>query len=64
MLVQKKKISKVDLDVYTEKLDNGLSIYVVPMPNKNNIHATFSTDFGSITNEFVPIGEKKMIRVP
>ena len=62
--MQKKKISKVDLDVYTEKLDNGLSIYVVPMPNKHNIHATFSTDFGSITNEFVPIGEKKMVRVP
>ena len=60
----KNKFSKTNLDVYCETLDNGLSIYVVPMKNKHNIHVTFSTKFGSIINEFVPIGEKKMIRVP
>lgn len=62
--MNKKRISKVDLDVYTETLNNGLNIYVVPMPNMHNIHATFSTKFGSINNEFVPLGEHKMTRVP
>ena len=62
--MNKKKISKFGLDVYSETLDNGLNIYVVPMTDKHNIYATFSTKFGSTTNEFVPIGEKDMIRVP
>lgn len=62
--MNKKKISQVGLDVYTETLNNGLKIYVVPMPKMHNIHATFSTKFGATTNEFVPIGEHKMIRVP
>ena len=33
-----KEIKKLDLCVYEEKLDNGLSIYVVPMEYKNNIY--------------------------
>lgn len=62
--MNKKKISQVGLDVYTETLNNGLKIYVVPMPKMHNIYATFSTKFGATTNEFVPIGEHKMLRVP
>ena len=60
----KNKFSKINLEVFCETLDNGLSIYVVPMKNKHNIHVTFSTKFGATINEFVPIGEKKMVRVP
>lgn len=62
--MNKKKISKVGLEVYTETLDNGLKVYVVPMPKMHNIHVTFSTKFGATNNEFVPLGEHKMIRVP
>ena len=62
--MNKKTFNKLGLDVYSETLDNGLSIYVVPMLNKHNIYATISTKFGANVNEFVPIGEKKMKRVP
>lgn len=62
--MQQKKISGMNLDVFSETLDNGLKIYIVPMNDKHNIHATFSTNFGSMTNEFIPIGENKMTRVP
>ena len=61
--MKKINIEKFDLDLYYEKLDNGLEVYVIPKNNCNNIYATFSTKFGSNQIEFVPIGEKKMIKV-
>jgi len=64
MIVQKNKLEKMDLDIYQEKLDNGLQIFVVPKENVNGIYATFTTKFGSITDEFVPIGKRKMVSVP
>ena len=60
----KNKVNGLDLTVYSEKLKNGLQIFVVPMENINNIYATFSTKFGSITDTFVPIGEEEMVTVP
>jgi len=62
--VKKSKLEKLDLELYEEKLDNGLEIYIVPKENVNGIYATFSTKFGSIYDEFVPNGGKKMIKVP
>lgn len=62
--MEKKKLNKLDLNLYSEKLDNGLTIYIIPDSNNNNIYTTFSTKFGSCTNEFVPIDKNKMIKVP
>ena len=62
--MKKSKLEKIDLELYEETLDNGLNVYVVPKENVNGIYATFSTKFGSIEREFVPIGSKKMIKVP
>lgn len=61
--MKKINIEKFDLDLYCEKLENGLEVYVIPKNNCNNIYATFSTKFGSNNIEFIPIGEKKMIKV-
>lgn len=61
--MKKTNIDKFDLDLYYEKLDNGLEVYVIPKNNCNNVYATLSTKFGSNNIEFVPIGEKKMIKV-
>ena len=61
------KVNKIDnlgLEIYNEKLENGLSVYIVPLKNRNNVYVTFSTKFGSRVNEFVPIDENKMIKVP
>lgn len=58
------KLSNLNLSVYSEVLDNGLSVYVVPDKNNNNIYATFTTKFGSRTSEFTPIDQNKMIKVP
>lgn len=62
--MKKNPIKNLDLDLFYEKLDNGLQILVIPKDTGNNIYATFSTNYGSNKIEFVPIGEKKMVKVP
>ena len=62
--MKKSKLEKLDLDLYEETLDNGLKVYIVPKENVNGIYATFSTKFGSIESEFIPNGDKKMVKVP
>lgn len=62
--MNKISLSHLGLDVFHEKLDNGLDIYVIPKTEINNIYATFTTNYGSNESEFIPLGEKKMIKVP
>lgn len=57
-------LNNLDIDIYHEYLDNGLNVYVIPKNDVNNIYATFTTNYGSNEVEFVPIGEKKMVKVP
>lgn len=62
--MKKTKLEKLKLEIYEEKLDNGLEIYIIPKNNCNNIYATFSTKYGSNNDEFTPINEKKMKKFP
>ena len=62
--MNKIKLEKLDLELYYEKLNNGLEVYIVPKDNVNSIYVTFSTKFGSVYQEFVPNGGKEMIKVP
>ena len=57
------KIDKLDLDVYEETLNNGLRIFVVPNKTVKNVYMTFSTKYGSVDSEFVPIDGNKMVKV-
>ena len=54
----------LQLDVYCEKLDNGLEVFVLPKKNVNNIYVTFSAKYGSNIIEFTPLDQKKLIKVP
>lgn len=47
-----------------EELDSGLKIYYMPKPGFAKKYAVFATDYGSIDNVFVPIGEDEPIEVP
>lgn len=58
------KLLRQDLELYSETLDNGLEIYIVPKENVNGIYVTFSTKFGSVNTEFVPVNETKFKSVP
>ncbi|MGR9594434.1 EF-P 5-aminopentanol modification-associated protein YfmH [Bacillus thuringiensis] len=49
--------------VYYEKLSNGLDIYILPKIGFNKTFVTFTTKYGSIDNQFVPLGKSEFIRV-
>src|SRR5574344_1947402 len=62
--MNKIEFTNIDTDLYSEKLSNGLEIYIAPKKDVNNIYVTFSTKYGSIDIEFVTLNESKMITVP
>ena len=47
-----------------KELDSGLKIYFMPKPGFTKKYAVFSTRFGSIDNNFKPIGENESITMP
>jgi predicted Zn-dependent peptidase len=49
--------------LYTEKLANGLSVFILPKEGFSKTYATFSTHYGSIDNHFRVEGAAE-IRVP
>lgn len=56
-----KEINEV---IYTEKLDNGLTVSLLPKPEMAKTYGLFTTNYGSIDQTFVPIGEDKETTVP
>jgi predicted Zn-dependent peptidase len=51
-------------ELYYEKMTNGLDVYILPKKGFNKTYATFTTKYGSIDNQFVPLGQTEMKRVP
>ncbi|WP_281998509.1 EF-P 5-aminopentanol modification-associated protein YfmH [Priestia flexa] len=62
--MEKIEFSQLKEQLYHEKMDNGLGVYILPKPEFNKTFATFTTKYGSVDNQFVPLGEDKMIKVP
>lgn len=62
--MEKKVYAEIDEIVYTKKLSNGLSVFLLPRKEMEKTYAIFSTNYGSIDNKFVPIGDKEMTTVP
>ena len=62
--MKKINLNTINETIYYEKLNNGLDIYLYPKKDIHNNYVTFTTKFGSIYNEFVPIDKDKMIKVP
>ena len=50
--------------VYHEKLSNGLNIYVLRKKDYNTFSCYFITNFGALTDEFIPINEKEYHKFP
>lgn len=62
--MKKQYYPSINETLYTEVLPNGLEVMLLP---KNDFHKTyglFTTNYGSIDNEFVPIGQKDFVTVP
>ena len=61
--MEKKSYDGLDLDVYEEVLDNGLRIFISPIP-RHTIHARITTFFGGSVLEFKMENDKDFIKVP
>lgn len=59
-----KEFPQLQEKLYYEQLENGLEVYMLPKAGFNKSFATFTTKYGSIDNQFVPIGQSEMKRVP
>lgn len=62
--MQKQSFDQLKEAVYHETLDNGLQVYVLPKHGFSKTFAIFTTNYGSIDNEFVPLGQDAFKRVP
>ncbi|MDR0922083.1 MAG: insulinase family protein [Lactobacillales bacterium] len=60
----KKEYKQINETLYTETLPNGLTVYLLPKKDYHKTYGLFSTNYGSIDNEFVPLGETDFIHVP
>lgn len=58
------KIKGIEENIYYEKLANGLEVYLYKKDNIHNNYVTFTTKYGSVYNEFVPINSDKMTSFP
>ena len=61
--MEKKSYAGLDLDVYEDVLDNGLRVYISPIP-RHTIHARITTFFGGSTLEFKLDGDSSFTKVP
>ena len=52
------KLNGLEQSVYTETLNNGLEIYLVPYENKKNYYISYATKFGSDIIEFTDANKK------
>lgn len=62
--MKKIELKSIGETIYYEKLENGLDVYLYNKEGCTNNYVTFTTKFGSVYDEFVPIGEKNMVQVP
>lgn len=62
--MEKIEFKQLQEELYHEKLENGLEVYILPKKGFNKTYATFTTRYGSIDNHFVPLGAKEYIKVP
>ena len=62
--MKKIELKGLDLTYYHERLENGLEVVMIPMPEKKNYFITYATRYGSDVTKFTPIGKEKEITVP
>ena len=56
--------SQVKEKLYIEKLENGLTVMIMPKANIQKKYMIWSTNFGSIDNKFIAPNDKKETSIP
>ncbi|HEY4601620.1 MAG TPA: pitrilysin family protein [Cerasibacillus sp.] len=62
--MRKQYYSLIDETLYSAKLENGLSVYLLPRADMSKAYGIFTTNYGSIDRTFIPIEQKEKITVP
>jgi predicted Zn-dependent peptidase len=62
--MEKITFEQLQEEMYYEKLNNGLDVYILPKKGFNKTYATFTTKYGSIDNHFLPPGKDDYVKVP
>jgi predicted Zn-dependent peptidase len=62
--MEKITFEQLQEEMYYEKLNNGLDVYILPKKGFNKTYATFTTKYGSIDNHFLPPGKDEYVKVP
>ncbi len=55
---------KIKEKLYIEKLENGLTVMIIPKKDIQKKYVIFGTNFGSIDNKFVVAGQEEPIEIP
>jgi len=62
--MEKKYFEQLNETLYFEEFENGLKVYILPKQGYNKTYATFTTKYGSIDSEFIPLGKEEKLVVP
>ncbi|MDF9762333.1 putative Zn-dependent peptidase [Peribacillus simplex] len=62
--MEKIAFNQLKEELFHEKMDNGLEVYILPKSGFNKSFATFTTNYGSIDNHFKPLNQTEFSKVP
>ncbi|MEH6936953.1 pitrilysin family protein [Bacillus sp. JJ664] len=62
--MEKQYFEQLNETLYFEEMGNGLKVYILPKEGYNKTYATFTTKYGSIDSEFIPLGKDEKLVVP
>ncbi len=62
--MEKKEYAQLNEVFYQETLANGLQVTLLPKADYHKTYGLFTTNYGSIDNEFIPLGQTEFVHVP
>ncbi len=60
----KKEFKGLDINVCYEKLDNGLSVYIIPYKDRKNYYIEYCSKYGAEIDEFISVDTGKKTKKP
>ena len=60
----KKELKGIDVDIFYEKLNNGLEIYLIPYKDRKNYYVEYGVKYGAKINQFISQETNKKIKTP
>ncbi|MDQ0217010.1 insulinase family protein [Peribacillus cavernae] len=62
--MEKIPFGQLQEELFHEKMENGLQVYILPKKGFNKSFATFTTKYGSVDNHFKPLTKEGFVKVP